>query len=126
MMENREHMNSVDALTANPVDRSVYASGSHDHTIKIWDANSHSCLSTFRGHTNGVWSLNYLSDGRRLVSASVDGTAKLWDVNSGQNAQTLSFHTSKVYTAAVNEDMSMAATVGADKKIAVWDLRNVR
>jgi len=44
--ENRDHSNSVDALTVNPVDRSAYASGSHDHTIKIWDANSHRCLKT--------------------------------------------------------------------------------
>lgn len=123
--ENREHSNSVDALTANPINRAQYASGSHDHTIKIWDANNHRCISTIRGHTDGVWGLDYLEDGKKLISASVDGTARLWDVNSGQNTATLAYHENKIYNAAVNQDMTMAATVSSDKKIAVWDLRNV-
>ena len=124
--DNREHMNSVDALTANPVNRSNYASASHDHTIKLWDANSHSCLKTLRGHSDGVWSLNYLQDGRRLISASVDGTAKIWDTNSGQATATLAYHANKVYASAANDDATMAATVGSDKKIAIWDLRNTQ
>ena len=124
VQENREHSNSVDALSANPVNRAQYGSASHDHTIKMWDANTHQCLKTLRGHTDGVWSLNYLADGRRLISASVDGTAKLWDSQQGGCIQTLSFHESKVYTAVVNDAMNMAASVGSDKKIAIWDLRN--
>ena len=124
--ENREHSNSVDALSANPVNRSHYASGSHDHTIKVWDANTHRCVSTIRGHTDGVWALDYLTDGRKMISASVDGTARLWDVNSGQNTATLAYHENKVYDAAVNQDMTMACTVSSDKKIAVWDLRNTQ
>jgi len=103
---NRDHSNSVDALAANPVDRSVYVSGSHDHTIKLWDANSHRCLNTLQGHTDGVWSLNYLSDGRSVISASADGTARLWDMNSGRNTTTLAFHESKCYTAVVNHEMT--------------------
>lgn len=123
--ENREHGNSVDALSANPLDRGQYASGSHDHTIKIWDASNHRCVKTLRGHTDGVWSLNYMDDGRKLISASVDGTARLWDVNAGQSTATLAFHETKVYDAAVNQAMTQAVTVSSDKKIAVWDLRNV-
>ena len=122
--ENRDHTNSVDALSANPTDRTQYASGSHDHTIKIWDANNHRCVKTLRGHTDGVWSLNYLQDGRRMVSASVDGTARIWDVNSGQNTMTLAYHENKVYDAAVNDAGTQAVTVSSDKKIAIWDLRN--
>ena len=38
--ENREHTNSVDALSANPTNRAIYASGSHDYNIKLWDGNS--------------------------------------------------------------------------------------
>ena len=95
--ENREHQNSVDSLSANPQNRSTYVSGSHDHTIKLWDANTHRCVKTMQGHTDGVWSLNYMMDGKRLISGSVDGTARLWDTQSGQNTATLAFHSTKVY-----------------------------
>lgn len=124
--ENREHQNSVDSLSANPVNRAQYVSGSHDHTIKLWDANSHRCLKTLTGHADGVWSLHYMTDGRQLISASVDGFVKLWDANQGACHTTLRFHSSKVYGAVVNDAMTMAATVGADRKIAVWDLRRAQ
>lgn len=79
----REHENSVDALSANPVNQSQYASGSHDNTVKIWDSNTHRCVKTLRGHTDGIWSLNYMADGRQVISGGVDGHAKIWDTNSG-------------------------------------------
>ena len=79
-----------------------------------------------RGHEDGVWSLNYMTDGRQMISASVDGKAKIWDANSGQCSSTLDFHQSKCYTAVANEAMNMAATVSADRKIAIWDLRKIQ
>ena len=78
-----DHTNSVDALTANPTNMAQYASASHDHTIKLWDANTHSCIKTLQGHSDGIWNLNYLQDGKRLISASVDGSVKFWDTNTG-------------------------------------------
>lgn len=76
------------------------------------------------GHTDGIWNLNYLEDGKRLISASVDGSVKFWDTQTGQVASTINFHESKCYQAVVNDAMTMAASVGADRKIAIWDLRN--
>ena len=124
--ENRDHSNSVDAISANPVNRSCYVSASHDHTIKLWDANSHACLKTMEGHRDGIWACTYLQDGKRLITASVDGTSKIWDTNSGNATANLAFHSSTVYDAKVNDAMTQACTVGADKKICLWDLRNAR
>ena len=81
-----------------------------------------------RGHQGGVWHMNYMSDGRKLISASVDGTAKIWDTNNGQCIDTLQgAHDFKVYNVAVNDAMTQAVTVGgSDKRIVLWDLRNSR
>ena len=32
-------------------------SGAYDYSVKVWDANSESCLHTLQGHTNRVYSL---------------------------------------------------------------------
>lgn len=33
----KAHLNSIETLKFNPVNASEMASGSHDHTIKLWD-----------------------------------------------------------------------------------------
>ncbi|KAH8742353.1 hypothetical protein F5883DRAFT_478116 [Diaporthe sp. PMI_573] len=59
------------------------ASGSRDHTVKIWDAESGANVRTLEGHSGGVTSVAFSADGRRLASGSRDHTVKIWDVESG-------------------------------------------
>ena len=125
--ENKEHSNSVDAITANPKKENEYASGSHDRSIKTWDANTGKCIKTLTGHNNGVWCLNYSSDGKKLLSSSSDGSAKLWDASNGKCSLTLdNKNESRMYYATLSQDMTMAATVGSDRLVCVWDLRNAK
>lgn len=60
----------------------LIASGSDDHTVKIWDLNEGICIATLEGHTRGITALSAGSDGLSLSSASIDGTVKMW---SGPN-----------------------------------------
>ena len=46
-------------------------------------------VQTITGHTAGVNSVAFSSDGQRIVSGSRDKTLKIWDANSGQELQTL-------------------------------------
>ena len=87
------HENSVDAICANPQSENEFATGSHDHTIKMWDAPKYGVKSTIKGHEKGVWALSYDNTGKRLISASPDQTSKIWDVKSGKCMDTLRGHT---------------------------------
>ena len=60
------------------------ASGSDDHTVRLWDVTSGQCLKILQGHTNGVWSVAFSPDGQTLASGSQDETIKLWDVQTGE------------------------------------------
>jgi len=54
------------------------ASGSSDHTLKVWDATTGQETLTLKGHTGGVSSVSFSPDGKRIVSGSSDQTLKVW------------------------------------------------
>jgi WD40 repeat protein len=39
---------------------------------------------TLKGHTEGVSSVAFSPDGRRIVTGSYDNTLKVWDASTGQ------------------------------------------
>ena len=69
------HTDVVRSLVAYP--DGVLASGSFEHTIKLWSTDTEACLQTLTGHTDMVRSLVALSNGV-LASGSFDRTIKLW------------------------------------------------
>ena len=65
-------------------DGKILASGSGDHTIKLWDVKTGKEQATLKGHTGQVDSVAYSPDGQMLASGSDDKTIKLWDVGTGK------------------------------------------
>ena len=64
-------------------DGRLLASGSYDHTARIWDARSGKRRHVLR-HTGYVLAERFSSRGGSLVTSSQDGAAYLWDVATGQ------------------------------------------
>lgn len=52
-------------------------------------------LATWAGHTDGVMSVAFSPDGRRVISGSADKTIKLWGVPSGRELATWTGHTNR-------------------------------
>jgi WD40 repeat protein len=119
----RGHTLGATAVAYSP-DGSRLASGSHDWTIKLWDARSGALIATLRGHTASVWSVAYSPDGTRLASASMDKTIKLWDCGSGALLATLRGHTGAVRSVVYSPDGRRLASAGGEwlkGEVKVWD-----
>ena len=83
----------MDALTVDPTSEKLFATGSHDKTVKLWDATKpQKALNVLTGNKQGVWCLNYSHDGKKLLSASSDGLCKIWDAKSGKMAAEMTAH----------------------------------
>ena len=83
-----EHGAAIYAVEFHPTDSSQFASGSGDHTVKLWNLRD-GILKTFSGHTDKVNAVAFSPDGATLVSGSDDNTFKLWNIPEQQHVATL-------------------------------------
>src|SRR5208282_5594340 len=65
------HQTEAWALAFSP-DGALLASGSDDHTIKLWDVEAERELLTLTGHSQTVTALAFFHEGDRLASVSLD------------------------------------------------------
>jgi hypothetical protein len=112
------HNSYVSTLALLPDGR--LASGSGDHTIKLWDLASGHCTATLAGHSEWVNPLALLPGGR-LASGAGSHTIKLWDLVSGHCTATLMGHSEWVNPLALLPGGRLASGAG-DHTIKLWDL----
>ena len=96
-------------------------SGSHDKTIKLWDAQTGLELRTLEGHSKSVASVAFSPDGQRIVSGSHDNTIKLWDAQTGSELRTLEGHSDLLGPVAFSPDSQRIVSGSLDSTIKLWD-----
>ncbi len=76
------HVDSIWGIAASSDGRWI-ATGSHDRTVKLWDANTAALVHTLIGHRSFIWSVAFSADSQTVASGS-HGDVRTWDVASGQ------------------------------------------
>ena len=79
-------------------------------------------MRTLSGHSTGVESIAFSSDGKILASGSRDSTVRLWDVDTGESLHVLEGHRFNVLTVAFNHDDTLVASGGWGRVIWLWDV----
>ncbi|MDE0017142.1 MAG: T9SS type A sorting domain-containing protein [Candidatus Poribacteria bacterium] len=105
-------------------DSRTLASGSVDHTVRLWDVDTDVHKATFAGHTDIVVSVAFSPDGSRLASGSDDNTIILWDVDTGEPRTTIVAHTNGINDVVFSPDGKTLASGGYrdDTTVKLWDV----
>jgi hypothetical protein len=113
---------AVASAAVSPNGRLV-ATGSWDHSAKIWEAATGRAIRKLDGgHAGYINSVEFSPDGRMLLTASDDGTARIWDVDSGKLTDVvLRGHTARLLAATYSHDGARVLTVSGDKTARIWD-----
>ena len=72
------HVGWVLSVSFSP-DGATLASGSGDHTARLWAANTGEPLRTLTGHMEWVTGVSFSPDGSTVASGSREGTVLLWE-----------------------------------------------
>jgi len=75
--EHIEHTGAISCLAFSPDGRTL-ATGSLDHSIRLWDLATRQRIATLQGNLTEVWSVAFTPDGQSLVSGAKDGGVKIW------------------------------------------------
>ena len=73
-----------------PLHADIFASASHDKTVKLWYRDQQRCYRTFSGHTNVVLSVAFGPEANpntkryRVFTAGHDATIGIWEGRSGK------------------------------------------
>jgi WD40 repeat protein len=104
------------------------ATGSSDHTVRIWSTLSGDALYVLKGHTGPVKGVAFSPAGVQLVSGSDDGTVRTWDARVGHALAILGDHTSSVNSVVYSPDGSQIASSNTNSKgdedVRLWDARS--
>lgn len=114
---------STSSIVFSP-DGNMLASGNHDGTCHLWQAETGKHLRKFSGHTDRVFSVIFNPQGQTLASRSRDGTVRLWNEQNGKLLRTIEGSGKLMSSLVFSPDGNMLASGCYDRNVYLLDTQN--
>ncbi|CAN6931424.1 unnamed protein product [Brassica oleracea] len=88
-------VNCVDYFTGG--DKPYLITGSDDHTAKVWDYQTKTCVQTLDGHTHNVSAVCFHPELPIIITGSEDGTVRIWHATTYRLENTLNYGLERVW-----------------------------
>src|SRR5258707_3734958 len=88
--------------------------------LEYWKTGARE-LTTYRGHSHGVWSVAFAPNGLTLASGGADRLVRLWDIETGRLLRSLKGHTADIRSIVFTPDGQTLATASEDRTIRLWN-----
>ncbi|XP_040565487.1 U3 small nucleolar RNA-associated protein 15 homolog [Lepeophtheirus salmonis] len=115
-----EHNDYVRSGDASPVSSHLYASGSYDHTIKLWDKRQSTPVVTL-DHGSPVEDILFLQGGALLASAGGHHVI-LWDLTAGKYLAKMSPHSKTITSLSTSNNGTRIVSASLDRKVVFSDI----
>jgi WD40 repeat protein len=103
-------------------DSKFLTSGSRDTSIKIWDVESKTCISTLEGHTNTVHAVAFSPVESVLVSGGFDSSLRIWDTKSKKSLRVFQGETAWIRSIYYCSKSRLIASGDDNGDIKIWNL----
>ena len=102
----------------------IVATGSYDHTIKLWDIRSEECVTSFE-YDHPVEKLEFFPSGTVIASTCGNGVA-LRDLMTGKEITRLVNHQKTVTSICFDGAGTRMFSASLDHQVKIYDLTNYK
>lgn len=102
---------------------SLLASGSTDKTIRIWDVDKGTLVTTFPELSDQINAIAVNRDGTALAAGTADHKIELIKLTAGagSDSRLLAGHTGEIFALAFSRDGRFLASGGSDHQVKLWN-----